>query len=401
MSTVDETPTTEPDTGAEARRTLAAACTATRLTFLVAGVAMAAWAPMVPYAKARLALDEATLGLVLLALGGGSAVSMPLVGVLAHRWGYRRIIVGGSLLAALVLPLLTCVPGVAGLTATLFGYGFLLGTMDVAMNSHAVEVERRDGRALMSGFHGLFSVGGLLGSAGLSALLSFGLPLLAAAAVIAVLLAVVVLSQRTNLLPAEESTDSSLPAKLHLPDRLLLLLGLLCFVSFLAEGALLDWSAVFLREVRSVAPSMAGFGYSSFSVAMAVGRLAGDAVIMRLGPVLAVRAGAAVAAAGLLLATLVPTVSAGLFGFALVGLGAANIVPVMFSAAGRLPNRAPSMSLATVTALGYAGMLSGPALIGFVANASNLAFALSLIAILLLVVSLSAGIVRPTAEKVR
>lgn len=392
---------TEPDTGAEARRTLAAACTATRLTFLVAGVAMAAWAPMVPYAKARLALDEATLGLVLLALGGGSAVSMPLVGVLAHRWGYRRIIVGASLLAALVLPLLTWVPGVAGLTATLFGYGFLLGTMDVAMNSHAVEVERRDGRALMSGFHGLFSVGGLLGSAGLSALLSLGLPLLAAAAVIAVLLVVVVLSQRTNLLPAEESTDSSLPAKLHLPDRLLLLLGLLCFVSFLAEGALLDWSAVFLREVRAVAPSMAGFGYSCFSVAMAVGRLAGDAVIMRLGPVLAVRAGAAVAAAGLLLATLVPTVSAGLFGFALVGLGAANIVPVMFSAAGRLPNRAPSMSLATVTALGYAGMLSGPALIGFVAHASSLALALSLIAILLLIVSLSAGIVRPTAEKVR
>lgn len=392
---------TEPGADAQARRTLAAACTATRLTFLVAGVAMAAWAPMVPYAKARLVLDEATLGLVLLALGGGSAVSMPLVGVLAHRWGYRRIIVGASLLAALVLPLLTWVPGVAGLTATLFGYGFLLGTMDVAMNSHAVEVERRDGRALMSGFHGLFSVGGLLGSAGLSALLSLGLPLLAAAAVIAVLLVVVVLSQRTNLLPADESTDSSLPAKLHLPDRLLLLLGLLCFVSFLAEGALLDWSAVFLREVRAVAPSMAGFGYSCFSVAMAVGRLAGDAVIMRLGPVLAVRAGAAVAAAGLLLATLVPTVSAGLFGFALVGLGAANIVPVMFSAAGRLPNRAPSMSLATVTALGYAGMLSGPALIGFVAHASSLALALSLIAILLLVVSLSAGIVRPTAEKVR
>lgn len=392
---------TEPGADAQARKTLAAACTATRLTFLVAGVAMAAWAPMVPYAKARLALDEATLGLVLLALGGGSAVSMPLVGILAHRWGYRRIIVGASLLAAMVLPLLTWVPGVAGLTATLFGYGFLLGTMDVAMNSHAVEVERRDGRALMSGFHGLFSVGGLLGSAGLSALLSLGLPLAAAATVIALLLALIVMSQRTSLLTAQDNTDSSLTVRLRLPDRLLFLLGLLCFVSFLAEGALLDWSAVFLRDVRAVAPSLAGFGYSCFSVAMAVGRLAGDAVIMRLGPVLTVRAGAALAAAGLLLATLVPTVSAGLFGFALVGLGAANIVPVMFSAAGRLPNRAPSMSLATVTALGYAGMLSGPALIGFVAHASSLALALSLIAVLLLGVSLSAEIVRPTAKKVR
>ncbi|WP_394766720.1 MFS transporter [uncultured Paludibaculum sp.] len=392
---------TDSGSDAQVRKVLARARTATRLTFLVAGIAMAAWAPMVPYAKARLGLDEATLGLVLLALGAGSAVSMPLVGLLAHHWGYRRVIVGASLLASLALPLLTWVPGVAGLTATLFGYGFLLGTMDVAMNSHAVEVERRDGRALMSGFHGLFSVGGLVGSGGLSALLSFGLPLPAAATVIAVVLAVVVMSQRTNLLPAQASTDSSLSARLHLPDRLLMLLGLLCFVSFLAEGALLDWSAVFLRDVRAVAPSLAGLGYSSFSVAMAVGRLAGDAAIMRLGAVLAVRVGAAVAAAGLLLAALVPTVSASLIGFALVGLGAANIVPVMFSAAGRLPGRVPSMSLATVTALGYAGMLTGPALIGFVAHASSLSLALSLVAALLLCVSAAARIVRPNEGEVR
>ncbi|MGC4048408.1 MAG: MFS transporter [Paludibaculum sp.] len=385
--------------GTQNRDPIAAACTATRLSFLVAGVAMAAWAPMVPYAKARLALDEATLGLVLLALGAGSAVSMPMVGVLAHHWGYRRIIVSAGLLASLVLPLLTWVPGIAGLTVTLFVYGFLLGTLDVAMNSHAVEVERRDGRALMSGFHGLFSVGGLVGSAGLSALLSLGLPLPAASMVVAAALAGVVLSQRTKLLPSGQNADSSMPARLQWPDRLLFLLGLVCFVSFLAEGALLDWSAVFLRDVRAMAASQAGLGYSCFSVAMALGRLAGDAVIMRLGPVLTVRLGGVIAAAGLLLATLVPSTGAGLAGFALVGVGAANIVPVMFSAAGRLPSRVPSMSLATVTALGYAGMLSGPALIGFVAHASSLPLALSLIAILLLGVSAFAGIARPSTER--
>lgn len=401
MSHMDQPRLKDPELEAQARREVAAARSATRYSFLVAGLAMAAWAPMVPYVKARLALDEATLGLVLLALGAGSAVSMPLVGIVAHRWGYRRVIVGAGLLAAVTLPLLPVVPGVWGLTATLFGYGFLLGTMDVAMNSHAVEVERREGRALMSGFHGLFSVGGLLGSGGLSALLSFGLGLPAAAGVIAVVLAGVVLSQRTRLLSTHAGADDALPVRLRLPDRLLLWLGLLCFVSFLAEGALLDWSAVFLRDVRGVAPTLAGLGYSCFSIAMAVGRLAGDAVIQRMGAVTAVRVGAAVAVAGLLLATLVPAVSAGLVGFALVGLGAANIVPVMFSAAGRLPDHVPSMSLATVTALGYAGMLTGPALIGFVAHASSLPVALALIAGLLLCVCAAAGVVAPRRGELR
>lgn len=377
---------------------LAAARSATRLTFLVAGIGMAAWAPMVPYVKARLGLDEATLGLVLLALGAGSAVSMPLAGIVAHRWGYRHVILWAGLLAAIALPLLTWVPGVTGLTATLFGFGFLLGTLDVAMNTHAVEVERRDGRALMSGFHGLFSVGGLAGSGGLSMLLSLGMPLTAAAAVMGGILAVVVTTQGSRLLTAEEGAAEAEQARLRLPDRLLLLLGLLCFVSFLAEGALLDWSAVFLRDVRRVSPQFAGLGYAGFSVAMAVGRLAGDATIERLGTVRTVRVGAAVAAAGLLLSTQVASVGAALAGFALVGLGAANVVPVMFSAAGRLPGRVPSMSLATVTALGYAGMLSGPAFIGFVAHGSSLASGLALVAGLLLCVSAAAGIVRPRGE---
>ena len=157
---------------------------------------------------------------------------------------------------------------------------------------------------------------------------------------------------------------------------------------------MLDWSAVFLREFRGFDAATAGVGYAGFSVAMALVRLVGDRVVARIGPVLTVRLGASLAAAGFLLATLVAWPPAALIGFVLVGSGAANIVPVMFGAAGRLPGASPEISLATVTMLGYAGLLSGPALIGFLAQASNLAAALAAVAGLLLLTAASARWVR-------
>jgi MFS family permease len=168
----------------------------------------------------------------------------------------------------------------------------------------------------------------------------------------------------------------------------------LCFVSFLAEGSMLDWSAVLLRDFRGFSAASAGIGYAFFSVAMAAGRLAGDRVVGRLGPVRAVRVGASTAVIGFLLAAMAPWPAASLLGFVLIGLGASNIVPVMFSAAGRLPGNPPAISIAAVTMLGYAGLLSGPALIGFMAHASNLPVALAVVAGLLLLVASSARIVR-------
>lgn len=372
---------------------LAVAIRATRLIFLVSGIGMASWAPMVPYVKARLGLDDASLGLVLLAFGGGSMLSMPLVGLLAHRYGNRKVISVAGLLLCGAIPALAIVPNVLTLAATLLYFGAMLGAVDVAMNAHAVEVERRDGRALMSGFHGLFSIGGLVGSALMSALLALGLPLSAGALAIALLLALIVLGQCGNLLSHVD--DVARPAvKFRLPRGLVLLLGALCFVSFLAEGSMLDWSAVLLRDFRGFSAASAGIGYACFSVAMAAGRLAGDRVVGRLGPVRAVRAGASTAAVGFLLAAMAPWPPISLFGFALIGLGASNIVPVMFSAAGRLPGNPPAISIATVTTLGYAGLLSGPALIGFLAHASNLPVALAVVAGMLLLVAGAAPIVR-------
>ena len=375
------------------REQLGAATRATRLIFLVSGIGMASWAPMVPYAKARLGLDDAGLGLVLLAFGGGSMLSMPLVGWLTHRYGNRKVISVAGLLLCVAIPLLAIVPNVLTLTVTLLYFGAMLGAVDVAMNAHAVEVERRDGRALMSGFHGLFSIGGLAGAAVMSALLALGLPLWAGAVAIALPLALIVLSQRSSLLARVEDAAGR-EAVFRLPRGLVLLLGVLCFVSFLAEGSMLDWSAVLLRDFRGFSAASAGIGYACFSVAMAAGRLGGDRVIARLGPVWTVRVGAGMAAIGFLLAAMSPWPSASLAGFVLIGLGASNIVPVMFSAAGRLPGIPPAISIATVTTLGYAGLLSGPALIGFLAHASNLPAALAVVAGMLLLVAAAARIVR-------
>jgi predicted MFS family arabinose efflux permease len=373
---------------------LAGARRATRLIFLVAGIGMSAWAPMVPYAKARLGLDDAQLGLALLAFGGGSMLSMPFVGWLAHRLGNRTLIVASGLLMSVALPVLTMVSSMAALIAVLLYFGVVLGAVDVAMNAHAVEVERMDGGRLMSGFHGLFSVGGLTGAAVMSALLAIGVPLTWAASALAVLLVVLVIVLRGDLLDDTPTADAPPKEPLRMPHALAWLLGLLCFVSFLAEGAMLDWSAVFLRDVRGVSEASAGFGYAFFSAAMVLGRLTGDRFVGRYGPESAMRIGAALAAAGFLMVACVPGAVMSLLGFVLIGIGASNIVPVMFSAAGRLPNTPPAIAIATVTTLGYVGLLSGPALIGLVAHISNLPMAFAGVAGLLVLVSFSARIVK-------
>jgi MFS family permease len=173
-----------------------------------------------------------------------------------------------------------------------------------------------------------------------------------------------------------------------------LLLGLLCFISFLAEGSMLDWSAVLLRDSRGFSEASAGIGYAVFSVAMALGRLTGDRAVARFGPVRTVRYGACVAAAGFMMAALLVEPWAALAGFALVGLGAANIVPVMFGAAGRLPGTSPGIAIATVTTLGYVGLLCGPALVGFLAHVSSLPLALATVGATLLLTAVSARVVK-------
>ena len=358
----------------------------TRIAFFIAGFGLAAWAPLVPYAKARAGLDEATLGLLLLCLGAGSILAMPIAGLLATRFGCRRVTIGGTLLICLALPLLATAGSIPLLIATLFVFGAGLGIVDSTVNLQAVIVERASGRNMMSGFHGMFSVGGIAGAAGVSALLALGLtPLWAIVVVIVLTLAALLKAAPHMLAYGSESTGPAFAV----PHGVVLFIGLLCFTVFLAEGAMLDWSAVFLTTEKQIGEAYAGLGYAAFALTMTAGRLTGDTIVRRLGARRVIVLGGLFAAAGLALATLAPGWEVALAGYALVGIGCSNIVPVLYTAVGKQTVMPENIAVPAITTLGYAGILAGPAAIGFVAHASSLSIAFLLIAAMLVAVAIS------------
>ncbi|KAA0989033.1 MFS transporter [Dyadobacter aurulentus] len=356
------------------------------LIFLVCGIGLSSWAPMVPFAKIRLALNDADLGVVLLSLGAGAILTMPVAGFLINKYGSRNVAFTSAMVIAAILPILLLTTTSYQLAAALFVFGAGIGSIDVAMNAQAVLVQERFGKHIMSSFHGLFSVGGLIGAIGLGFLIKAGLSPNVAAGSISALLVVITSTQIKYLLPHSEEAkmDSS---NFVLPKGPVLVLGIMCFIIFLAEGSLLDWSAVFLQFSRNFDPSLSGMGYAAFSVAMAIMRLTGDGLIHKLGPAKVVLYGTLLAGFGFLIAVLTPWAATALLGFVLVGLGAANVVPVFFTAAGRIPGIPPSIALSAVTILGYSGQLAGPALIGIIAELTSLSIALGLVGVLLFVVA--------------
>jgi predicted MFS family arabinose efflux permease len=346
---------------------------------------------MVPFARARLGIGDGTLGLLLLCIGIGSLVIMPMTGGLVGRLGSRLVILVSGLGFCLALPVLAMSSHLALVALALLLFGASLGAMDVAMNIHAVEVERGSPTPLMSGFHGLFSVGGFTGAGSMTALLAFGLPLaVSAAAAVLVVVATLAIASPRFLSTHIGRSDPFLVR----PRGLVLVLGTLAFVAFLVEGAVLDWSALLLTRHHGVAAAYGGVGYVAFSLAMTTGRLAGDRIVAGLGRRRVMVVGGLLTTAGLL-ATLVdgqPLLALG--GFVMVGLGASNIVPVLFSEAGRQQVMPAGLAIAAMTTVGYAGILVGPAAIGFVAAASSLPAAHALLAGLMLAVPLSARALR-------
>lgn len=359
---------------------------ATRLAFFAAGFVMAAWAPLIPFAKARVEANDAQLGLLLLCLGVGSIVAMPVTGYISARRGARgMILLGGAGLVAL-LPLLMATETPVLLGACLFVFGASLGTIDVAMNVHGAEVERLAKRPMMSGFHAMWSVGGIVGAGGLTSLLSLGMSPLAAALAAVLVAAAALTLAAPRLLRASGGT---LPA-FALPRGIVLLLAALTAVIFLIEGAILDWGALLSVERELLSKPQAGLGYMLFSIAMAIGRLLGDRLIEAVGSFTTLFWGGVSVAFGLGLMLASGQASIALAGFFLVGLGAANLVPVLFSAAGRQTVMVPSLAIAAVTTTGYAGILLGPALIGFASQGTSLITAFWGLAALVLVFPLFA-----------
>jgi predicted MFS family arabinose efflux permease len=355
----------------------------TRAIFFVLGFAVSAWAPIIPCVKARAGMNNAVLGLVLLCLGCGSLLAMPLAGALSARHGCRKVLTAALLLICPILPALALAQSAWQLGLTLFCFGAALGAMDCAMNIQAVRVERESGKAMMSGFHAFYSIGGFAGAAAMTTLLSVSAPPWSAClAIDAVILGLFAFSSK-HWRTDRVAQDVPIFA---VPKGLVLLIGMLCLIMFLAEGSMLDWSAVFLHEQRGVPVSRAGLGYAVFSSMMTLTRLLGDGLVQRLGRIRTIALGALCAFAGFLIATLAPEWQADLAGYMLVGLGCANIVPVLYSLAGQQKDMPERLAIPAITTMGYAGILAGPALIGFVAHSTSLPTAFTAVAASMLIV---------------
>ncbi len=351
---------------------------------------------MVPFAKARLAVDDAQLGLLLLSLGIGSVLAMLATGPVSARWGPRPVIIATALLMAVLLPCLAITPTFVLTAGALFAFGAGLGSLDVAMNIHAVEVEKRAGRNLMSGFHGLFSVGGVFGAGLVTVALTLGASPLVAALAPAVLIGVLTMLASTKLLDLSSSSGAPLFA---VPRGIVLLLAMLAAITFLAEGAITDWSALLITSDRLVNLSQGGSGYLTFAIAMTIGRFTGDAIVDRFGDFRVMLVGGAVAVAGFVALLVAPAFAVAGVGFGLIGLGAANLVPILFRHAGTQQAMPPGLAIAAITTTGYAGVLLGPAAIGLIADLASLRTAFWLIGGLMLLVPLCAALVTGAATR--
>lgn len=361
---------------------LAAARVAVATLFFLNGMLFATWVSRIPAVEAQRGMSHATLGLALLAIALGAMVSMPLAGALAERWGSGRVCRFSALGYATTLPLLS-----PGLPLWLFApsllfYGICHGALDVAMNAQAVLVEKRHARPIMASFHAFFSFGGLTGAVAGGLAAALGWSVAPHFVLVAAVVGTVALLAAPLLLPAVASGPLRKVRRrpgFRLPSRALAGAGVIALCIMLGEGAMADWSAVYLKRIIQTSEGWAAAGYAAFSIAMALGRLAGDRLIERFGAVGMLRAGASLALLGLLLALFAPEPAWVLAGFACVGAGFSSIVPMAFSAAGRAPNVAPAVAVASVSTLGYLGFLLGPPMIGFLAECFGLRAALGVL----------------------
>jgi len=367
-----------------------AARLATRLSFLVAGFGIACWAPLVPFARERLGVTDATLGLLLLCIGIGSVSAMIVTGPLSARFGSKPVILAGGFGLAAILPILALAPDTATLAAALLVFGAALGSIDVAMNIHAVEVERAAGTPLMSGFHALFSIGGFAGAGLMTSLLSWHIDPAIGTSACAAIMAIAMAIAAPRLLSDVQAEEGPLFA---VPRGIVLLLAGLAGATFLVEGAMLDWSALLITRAGLVAAQQGGMGYMFFAIAMTIGRLAGDAVTNRVGDRAVLFWGGILAVVGFAVLLLSPGIAIALAGFILIGLGASNIVPVLFRKAGSQRVMPSALAIGAITTTGYAGILVGPAGIGLVAEAIGLKTAFWMLAALMCLVPATANII--------
>jgi MFS family permease len=363
--------------------------------FFINGFLFGSLVARMPAIRDHAGVTNGELGLALACVAVGAVAAMPVAGALAARHGSRGVTRAalGLASAAVLLPVLA--PSLPALAAAFLVMGVTMGSLDVTMNAHGVAVERRYRRPILSGFHAAFSFGGLAGAATAATAAAAALDLQLHVALVAASSLVVGLAWSRGFLPAAEDASGTENPVLARPPRRLWALGAVAFSCLLVEGAAADWSAVYVRDELSTGAATAATAYVAFSLTMAIGRLVGDRLVDRFGPVTLLRWGGLLAAGGFGAGLATGAVPGALLGFAALGAGLAVVIPVVFRAAGSTPGIAPGMALAAVSSTGYLGFVAGPPLIGSVAEAVGLPGALAILVALAAVVAALARSARP------
>lgn len=368
----------------------------TRFSFFGLGFATAAWAPLIPFAQQRLHFNHADFGLLLLCGGLGAMLAMPATGKIVQSIGCRVPIGFALLLLAVLLPSLSLLNTPLMMAITLFLFGTAAGSLGVALNIQAVVVEKNSLKSLMSGFHGMASLGGLAGVLTITALLALSISSVISAFAVSLLLVIIVFLSVPYNIKAVENTLLEASSKVkksirqRLPQPLIILIGIACFIIFMTEGAAMDWSGIYLTQQYGVSAAFAGLAYTFFAIAMTTGRFTGDYLIRYFGEKKLLTYSAICATLGLALVSIAPHWWLVLVGYTLVGAGCSNIVPIMFSRAGRQTVMPSAVALSCVSTMAYTGILVGPAFIGMVSELIGLSTVfMALSGLLLLIVALN------------
>ena len=368
----------------------------TRFSFFGLGFATAAWAPLIPFAQQRLHFNHADFGLLLLCSGLGAMLAMPATGKIVQRVGCRVPIGFALLLLAVLLPSLSLWTTPLMMAITLFLFGTAAGSLGVALNIQAVVVEKNSLKSLMSGFHGMASLGGLAGVLTITALLALSISSVMSAFAVSLLLVIIVFLSVPYSIKAVENTSLEASSKVkksirqRLPQPLIILIGIACFIIFMVEGAAMDWSGIYLTQQYGVNTAFAGLAYTFFAIAMTTGRFTGHYLIRYFGEKKLLTYSAICATLGLALVSIAPHWWLVLVGYTLVGTGCSNIVPIMFSRAGRQTVMPSAVALSCVSTMAYTGILVGPAFIGMVSELIGLSTVfMALSGLLLLIVALN------------
>ncbi|MFE0792167.1 MFS transporter [Streptomyces mutabilis] len=349
--------------------------------FAVHGAVTGSFATRVPWIQDHAGVSAGQLGLALAFPALGASLAMPLAGSVSHRFGARTALRGLLALWTLALVLPSLAPNLLTLCLALFVYGATAGMSDVAMNALGVEIENRLDKSIMSSLHGMWSAGALIGSAAGTLAAHLGLDARLHHVLAAAVLTVAGLVACTWVLDLQPAEDEDPPPRFALPPRSAVLIGAVGFCAVFAEGASLDWSAVYLRDELETSAGLAAACTTGFTLTMAVARLAGDKVVDRFGAVRTVRVSGVLASLGGLLVVVGGHPAVAMTGFALMGLGIAVVVPLCFAAAGRAGSN-PSLAIAGVATITYTSGLVAPSAIGGLAQATSLVVSFGLVTVL-------------------